>query len=133
MAGSAGFGSKFYRMSGTSSTAVAGVTSIGGPGIEGDAIDISDMDSADGFREFAPGLVDAGDVELGLNYTKAEVAALHALWRATGTYKVVFPDSASWSFSGFLNGIENEAPHDDKITSDATFKISGKPTFATSG
>ena len=132
MAGSDGFGSKFYRMSGTASTAIAGITSIGGPSMEGEDIDITDMDSTNGFKEFLPGLVDPGEVELGMNYTKAEAALLHASWRVTSAYKVVFPDASSWSFNGYLKSIGVESNHDDKITSDSTYKISGKPTFATS-
>ncbi len=78
-----------------------------------------------------PGLVDAGEVELEMNYIKAETALIHALWRTTGTYKIVFSDSANWSFTGYMKGISNEAPHDDKVEASTSWKISGKPTFAT--
>lgn len=132
MAGVDGFGSKFYRMSGTSSTAVAGVTSIGGPDLQGETIDITDMDSTNGFMEFLPGLVDGGEVELEMNYTKAETALVHALWRTTGSYKIVFSDSSNWAFTGFMTGLSNEAPHDDRVQASTSWKISGKPTFATS-
>jgi predicted secreted protein len=131
MAGLDGFGSKFYRMSGTSSTAVAGVTAINGPEGESEQIDVSDMDNANGFREFLPGIVDAGEVELELNYTKAEMALLYALWRTTAAYKIVFSDSSNFSFNGFMAALGAEAPFDDKVGASATFKITGKPTFAT--
>lgn len=131
MAGEAGFGSKFYIMSGTSSTAVAGITKISGPKYKGDDIDISDMDSASGFREFVPGLVDAGEVDLDLNYTKAQTSLLNAQWRTTASYKIIYPDSSNFSFTGFMTGLEPESQDDDKISSKATFKISGVPTFAT--
>ena len=132
MAGLDGFGTKFYRMSGTASTAVAGVTSIGGPDMEGEVLDVTDMDSAGGFMEFLPGIVDAGEVELELNYTKAETAILHGLWRTTASYKIVFPDSSNFAFTGFLKGLGTETPYDDKVSQSGSFKLNSKPTFATS-
>jgi hypothetical protein len=131
MAGSDGFGSKFYRMSGTSSTALGGVTKIGGPKIEGEEIDVTDMDSPNGRMEFLPGLVDEGEVELELNYIAAQASILYGLFRTTGTYKVVNSDSSNWTFTGFIKSMENETPHDDKITANSTFKVSGKSTYAT--
>jgi hypothetical protein len=131
MAGSDGFGSKFYRMSGTSSTALGGVTKIGGPKIEGEEIDVTDMDSPNGRMEFLPGLVDEGEVELELNYIAAQASILYGLFRTTGTYKVVNSDSSNWTFTGFIKSMENETPHDDKITANSTFKVRGKSTYAT--
>lgn len=131
MAGLDGFGTKFYRMSGTSSTAVSGITSVSGPSMEGEVLDVSDMDSTNGFREKIPGIVDAGEVELEMNYLKAEMALLHALWRTTGTYKIVFSDSSNFSFTGFMSALGDEAPYDDKVSASSTWAISGKPTFAT--
>ncbi len=132
MAGLDGFGTKFYRMSGTASTAVAGVTSIGGPNTQGKDIDITDMDSTNGFMEFLPGIVDAGEVSLSLNFLKAEALNLYALYRTTGSYKIVWPDSSNLAMAGYLKSFGPETPHDDKATATAAFKISGKPTFATS-
>lgn len=132
MAGSDGFGTKFYKMSGTASTAIGGITAINGPEIEGEDIDVTDMDSANGFMEFLPGLVDGGEVELELNYDKDEQAVLYALIRTTAAFKIVGSDSSKWDFSGYLKGLGQEYPHDDKISSSATLKISGKPTHATS-
>lgn len=131
MAGTAGFGSSFLKVSGTSTTAIGGITSIKGPGMSGDDIDVSDMDSANGFKEFIPGLVDAGEVSLDLNWDKDDTTTLHGLWRATSTYRIQFGNATTskWEFTGYLKGLENEAPHDDKISATATFKISGKPAY----
>ena len=132
MAGSAAFGTKFYKMSGTSSTAIAYITNVSGPKLDTDDIDVTDHDDSDGIREFVPGLVDAGEVELELNYNKAQTAALYAMVRTTASFKVIYPDSSSWTFSGYLKGLESEAPHDDKIVAKANFKCSGSLTHATS-
>jgi hypothetical protein len=131
MAGTDGFGTKFYRMSGTNSTAIAGIVNIGGPEMEGEDIDVTDMDSPNGHMEFIPGLVDPGEVELELNYDKDEQSVLYGLVRTTGSYKIVAPDSSNWTFNGYLKGLTNEYPHDDKISAEATFKVSGAATYAT--
>ncbi len=131
MAGKAAFGTKFYKTSGTSSTAISYLTDLKGPKQSADDIDITDHDDSDGHREFVPGLVDAGEVELEMSWSPANIAVIHALWRTTASFKAVFPDSSSWAFDGYLKGLDGEAPFEDKIKANATFKCSGKPTFAT--
>lgn len=111
------------------SNAIAEIISTNISGMSGDDIDITHMESPDGFREFIPGLVDGGALDVTLNYTKAQRAALMALWREVETYTVTYPDGSTDVFDGYINDFGQETPHDDKITCTASFKISGKPVF----
>ncbi len=131
MAGLDGFGTKLYRMSGTNSTAIAGITKVGGPSMEGKDIDVTDMDSTNGFMEFLPGIVNGGEVDLEMNYIKTDFNTNIGLFRTTGSYKLVLPDSANLAFNGYMKKLGLEAPYDDKVGAKSSWKISGKPTFAT--
>lgn len=137
--GVSGFGAKFgiADTATTSITALAEITSISGPGMEAGDIDISHMASPDGFREFISGLVDAGQIDVELNYTADEATNLQSYWRTNKTWGVEFPDSTSttagdrsqFTFGGYLKSTGYEIPLDDKASVAASVKISGKPTF----
>lgn len=129
MAGIDGFGADFIKYSGTNTTAVGGVTSISGPDMEGADLDVSDMDSPNGFREFIPGIVDGGEASLELNWQKTQQTTLHGYWRSTGSFRVVWSDGSKLEFDGYMKSLGTETPFDDKVSASATFKVSGKPTF----
>lgn len=111
---------------------VAQVTSISGPGIERETLDVSAHDSPDGWREFVGGLKDPGEVSIDINYDPSIHDTLLADLSVdvATNYELVFPDSSTWSFSGFLSGFEPEAPHDAKLAASLTFKVTGQPTFS---
>ncbi len=110
-------------------TKVAEVVSISGPDLEGDDIEVTHMDSSDGYMEFLPGLVDGGEVSIELNFTKAETALLLTYFRVKKAYKVTFSDTSTWHFNGYIKTLGNEAPLKDKIGQTATFKVAGTPVF----
>lgn len=110
-------------------TPIAEVSSISISGMSADDIDLTHHESPDGFREFVSGVVDGGTVDIELNYTKAQRAALMALWRDNETFVITYPDNSTDTFDGYINDFGQESPFDDKLSCTATFKISGKPTF----
>lgn len=140
MAGINGFGTQLQRGDGESPevfTAIANVTSIKGPEIKRDTIDVTAHDSTDAWMEFVGGLKDAGEVSLDVNYDPAKHDVLVADLDddAPRNYKMVFPDSAgtTWSFAALLTEFSSEAPYDDKLAASLTLKVSGKPTIGTGG
>jgi predicted secreted protein len=66
----AGVGTKFQRWSGSAYVSLAEVTSITGPTMTRDFIDVTSLDSTGGYREFITGFRDAGTISLNMNFTR---------------------------------------------------------------
>lgn len=126
-----GYGSVFRRLVDSTYEALAEITNISGPELSKDAPDATSNDSSDGYREFIPGLRDAGQVTLEMNFTRDTYDTLLTDYEADTTheYEIVFADAENTSvnFTGIVTALSITAPLDDKISASATFKISGKP------
>ena len=134
-----GFGTKLKMGDGASPEVfsdIAAVSKVGGPGVSLDTIDVTADDSPGGYKEYAAGLLDAGEIKLELNFLPAnasQAGLLTALTsRAAKNFKLVFPDTANttWSFSAFVTNFEPDAPVDGKLAASVTLKITGQPTLA---
>ncbi|MFA5160920.1 MAG: phage tail tube protein [Elusimicrobiales bacterium] len=134
-----GFGTKLKMGDGASPEVfsdIAAVSKVGGPGVSLDTIDVTADDSPGGYKEYAAGLLDAGEIKLELNFLPAnasQTGLLTALTsRAAKHFKLVFPDTANttWSFSAFVTNFEPDAPVDGKLAASVTLKITGQPTLA---
>lgn len=123
-------------------TTVGNIMTIGGPEISRDALDVSTMDSTSKAREFIPGMLDSGEITLELNYdgTAAGTGNLLAGQMTATTLEtmtIVLPaqgalGTSSWAISGFLTGLGNAIPFDDKVTQTVTIKLSGLYTYTDS-
>lgn len=135
MAGAAK-GTVFNITIGTTLTPIAELTSIGGVAISADTIDVTALDTSDGYREFLQGWKDGGEVSLSghLNESDAgQAGALAALESGAATScTIVFPTaiSASWAFDGIVTGFETGAELEDAVSVDITVKVTGKPTLS---
>jgi len=112
---------------------LAEVVDISGISVTRDAIDATHMGSSNNYREFIPGLIDAGEVQLSLNYVPAAADAIRsALETGQGGFKISFNDSLSTTvtFLAIVTNYSIENPMADKRTASATFKINGQPTWA---
>ncbi len=97
---------------------------------EVDDIDVTDMDSLEGWKEFKGGLKDGGEVEGVFQYEEVQHSNFFAvLLGVTKAYKVLFPDGSDVKFNGHINDISQEDPVDDKIMETVTIKVTGKPVF----
>lgn len=108
---------------------------IDGPGLERDAVETTHMTSTSGYREFIPGLIDAGEVTAPLNFdpnTNPPIAS------AAGTLTITWPipdggsTGATWACSAFVTSYKPTAPVDDRMTCEITWKLTGVPTFTDS-
>lgn len=120
-------------------TTIAEVTNIGGPSLAMDPIDVTNMDSTNGWREFLGGLLDGGEVALTINYIPANAThnASNGLIndmenRTLRNFQLIFSDSGSttFSFTALVTGFEIESATDAQIVAEVTLKISGQPTLA---
>jgi predicted secreted protein len=120
-------------------TTIAEVTSIGGPGLALDPIEVTNMDSTNGWREFIGGLLDGGEVSISINYlpTNATHNASNGLIndmenRTKRNLQLIFSDGSSttFSFTALVTAFEPTAPVDGALTADVTLKVTGQPTLA---
>ncbi len=151
-----GHGTKLYASvvtNPTSFTAIGNVISVTGPNQTRDSIDISTMDSTGKFREFIPGMLDAGEVTFDVNYDGSAgggaailggTNATTGLLKNTNTslmYTVGFFDGTSstnvsdvtnhsyYQSKGLMTALGHAIPFDDKITQSVTIKFTGVPTY----
>src|SRR5690606_37084510 len=111
-------------------TAIAKVTNVSGPETERETYDVTAHDSESGWREFIGGLKDGGEVSLELNYDPRDHDVLMADYEDTEprNYKLVFPQHlGEWAHMLILPGVSQDAPVDDKLSAEVTFKESGEP------
>lgn len=113
----------------------AQITGVSGPSLARDAIDITHMGSPNKWREFMPGLIDAGELTLEVHFDPTEAPAIAAAYDpATPTpLTITWPDSANTQFvaeGAFMTGYDVGDPVDDKMTASVTFKLSGEMNFS---
>ena len=130
-----GIGAKYKRGDGQSNeifSAIAEVSNIGGPDKSRDTIDVTSLDSTDGYREFIAGFRDGGEVTLNMNFTRDGYISMDADYLSDDlvNYQIVFPDTGetTFDFAALVTNITNVIPTDDKISMDVTLKISGPVT-----
>jgi predicted secreted protein len=124
-----GVGTQFRRWSGAAWADLAEVNSISGPTMTRDFIDVTSLDSTGGYREFITGFRDAGTISLSMNFTRATYDIMLADFESPDVhyYEICLPDAelTTIEFAGLVTEIPITIPTDDKVTVDATIKISG--------
>jgi predicted secreted protein len=111
------------------------LTSISGPAESQDTIDMTSHDSSDGFKEFAAGLRDGGEISFEGNFIPSDSTgqiAMHTDFQA-GTVRawtIVSPSTVfTLSGNGYVTGWELTFPDDNKIGLKGKIKVTGKPTL----
>ena len=120
---------------GTSISPSAGeITNITGPGISVDEVEITNHSSADDCKEFVAGLIDGGEFSVEGNLTSTVVTGVYTdlLARTSKSYTITFPNSMTWTFTGYPKSFETDSPVDGKLGFSATFRVTGKPVLASS-
>jgi hypothetical protein len=140
MAKTIGYGSVLLVCStsnGTTENKIAAVRSISGPGVSGNDVDTTTLDSSSNFRTFTPGLLDPGELTISMIYDPTDVGhkrlTRYMGSRINANFKVCETSTAGTvqSFSGYVKGMSREIPMDDVITCDVTIKVSGLPGYTT--
>ncbi len=118
------------------STAVGGLTEIGGLSLSADTLDVTTLDSADGYREFIGGFKDGGEVSISGYFDNTEGKGQAELYTAFESgdieeFAIEFPADldAKWTFDGVVTAIETGASLEDLVSFSATIKVSGKLTL----
>lgn len=112
---------------------------ISGPGVSRETIDITNHDSADGYREYLPGLGDGGEVSYDLVFDSASAAHETLYNTAAGggvhNFYLKLPGFVStgaggyWSFAGIFTKCDISTPVADVVMASVAIKVTGKPVF----
>lgn len=133
---SLGLKTQFQREGATAGTyeTVASVASVQPPQLERDVAEVEDLDPADEIKQKLPGLIDAGEVTLTLNFDpeNAGQTALETDFYAgaTKSYRIKLPSGQGWTFPAFISGwAPQEITAGDVVQVEVTLTVKGKPTF----
>ena len=115
---------------------IAQVTSISGPGISLDTVDVTEHDGS-GWEEVVPTILRSGEVTLEIAYDPAETTHKNVsggllydlVQRTKSAYTLTFPSLHSWTFNAYVTGFEPSAPVDGALTASVTLKITGAVTL----
>lgn len=125
----AGVGTVFKR----GEVAVAEITAISGPNITRGTIDVTNLDSTNGYREFIGAFRDGGEVTLSMNFTmetwqdfKDDIDNDDPV-----AYSIVLGNTEenTFGFDALVTSLGMAIPFDDKVSSDVTLKIDGQLTI----
>ena len=130
-----GVGTVLYRsttMQGTYA-AVAEVPNIAGPNKSRETIDVTDLDSTGGYREFITGFRDGGEMTFDMHFTQAGYQLMNDDFEQESLryFKIVLPntDQTIFSFAAMIVNLGMQIPQDDKVIAPVSLKISGAITM----
>ena len=116
---------------------IAQVNAIGGPDMSAEMLDVTTHSSTGGKKEFVAGLVDNGEVTLGLkadlqDSTQSPNAGLinDLDVGAKNNYRITFVDGTIATFAALVSNVNSDAPVESDWTLAATIKISGVITWS---
>ena len=122
------------KTSGTPVRVIADLTSIGEFGVESDEIDVTTLDSTGGYKEYIPGMKDAGEVSIaGIIKSPDSYEDMQALAdsQQLNTWRIQFPSGAKWDFTAFVKSMkEGESTVDGVRGFTGSLRISGKPIYS---
>ena len=135
-----GIGTKFQRWDPDNSSAadwtdVANVMGISGPGKSRETVDVTTLDSLDGYMEFIGGLRDPGTLSLELRFTHAGYLLLNGDYEVDEprNYKIILPNASKTTLEmeALVTDLPLEISTDAPITCNVEFKITGKVNLST--
>lgn len=128
-----GMGVKFYRWKTTAPigwVAIAEISAIDGPSKTRETIEVTALDSVGGYREYIPSLREGGTISLTMNYTRATYNTMNTDFESNDTqnYLIAVPDTENtmFEFEGLVTELPLGMSVGDKITANATIKVTGK-------
>ena len=124
-------------------TTIAEVKNLAGPALSQAAVDVTNHDSANQFREYIAGLRDGGKVTFDVNWipSNATQGFTTGLLKAgfggakgasAQQFRIVFPDAATttWTFTGIVTKLAPSSGVDKELVASIEIQVSGQPTLA---
>lgn len=131
--GKIGYGStvNIYRGTSNTPTELDLIGDLELPDEQIDEVEVTHMKSPGRRRQFIAGLIDSGEVSIPMNYIPGSPTdTLCKDLKASGEEVILGikltddPTVEEEKFTGFLKGYARTAPIDDKMTAEATFRLS---------
>lgn len=126
----AGVGTIFQRWDGTVWVTIADINAIVGPSAKRDNIDVTSVDTEEGYREFIAGFKDGDEVALNMSFTRDtfELMVSDFLDDDYQYYQILFPDvdETVIAFEGFVSKLPLELESGDKIKANISIKVTGQ-------
>lgn len=116
-------------------TTLSEVTSLSGPSIAAEEIEVTNMDSPNGFKEYITGLKDGGTVDFDCNWIKSTSQTQIRDDITAGTtrnYKITFQTSPTTValFTGLPLSMAFSADPNSAVTASLSVRISGDITWS---
>jgi predicted secreted protein len=113
---------------------IAELTSISGPSVSADSIDVTNFSSPNSYREFIRGFKDGGEVSLEGNFiagdTDGQIGLMTDFEAGTvQSFVITLTNGTTWTFSAVVIKFETTEPFDSKVGFSCTLKVSGKPVL----
>jgi hypothetical protein len=125
--GISGFGT---TIAGTVAGTIGELEGLTIPGSSTTSIDMSTMESPDGYKEFVSGMTDPGEMKVHVLFEGSNEEVLMAAVGVMQTWTITLPDGSTWVCDGFVStGPEIVAEKDTGVTSSFSIKLSGLPEF----
>jgi predicted secreted protein len=125
----AGVGTQFYRWNGDDWFAIAEVRAIVGPSMSKDTVNVTSLDTQDGYNEFVSGFANGGIISLAMSFTRENFELFKTDFEAANLvyYGIMFPDEEHTflDFSGLVTELPLGIAADDKIDVNVKIQISG--------
>jgi predicted secreted protein len=102
--------------------------------LSAETIDVTNLSSSGGYREFIGGFKDGGEVSLSGHFNVQDTngqMAMYAAFQAgtTDSYTIVYPAGGSWTFNGVVTGFSTGSELEDTVSFEGTIKVSGSPSL----
>jgi len=127
-----GVGTIFQKWNGSDWVVISEITSIKGPGFKRDPIEVTNMDSTGGYKEYIAGFRDSGTISLSMNFSRDGFDALKADFETDElqNYEIVLGDAVktSFEFQGMVTELPLTISAKEAVTLDVTIQISGVVT-----
>lgn len=126
-----GVGVQFHRWNGSHWDSISEITSIKGPGMKRETIEVTNIDSVGGWKEFIAGFREAGTLSLSMNFSRGNLDLFMEDFASDDEqyYEIVIPDAqiTTIEFSGMVTELPLSITAKDAITNDVTIQITGMP------
>ena len=124
-----------FTPDGGAQTTVGRLTAIGEVKPDSEEIDVTTLDSAGGYREYAQGYRDAGALTVEGFHDRGDAgqAAIRAAYETgkAGAVAITFPDGAQATFTAYVKSYAlGAAKVDGAVGFSATFRITGAVTYS---
>ena len=110
-------------------TSLSEVIDIDGPGMDRGEIDVTNLDSPNGWKENMPGFKEGGQYTLNMNFTHASFDRLLGLFNLGADYlrdmELVFLSGAILSFTGWVKNLKLGIKTTTQVTATCVIRVSG--------